>query len=126
MVRPLRGGGRGGGKGPTTKEKGTFIKTFFFICSCGKIKYTLLKTTCRNINISVLKCTHSMYKFLKTFALKYGSFSPKIVENFLLLSKSVSGYFKFLMATKPRGGGKGLSGLYTKKKTFFAASLINH
>ena len=25
---------------------------------------------------------------------KYGSFSPKMLENFLLLSKSVSGYFK--------------------------------
>ena len=30
------------------------------------------------------------------------------------------------MATKPRGGGdKGLTGRATKKRTFFAASLIN-
>ena len=30
---------------------------------------------------------------------------------------------KVPMANKPRGGGKGLNGRATKKKTFFAASL---
>ena len=54
--------------------------------------------------------------------------AQKCGEN-ISLSKSVSGYFKtknkFLMATKPRGGGKGLSGRTTKKNNFFfAASLM--
>ena len=35
-------------------------------------------------------------------------------------------YKKVPMTTKPRGGGKGLSGPTTKKNTFFAASLTKN
>ena len=45
--------GGGEGKGPATKEKGTFKKPFFLICSRWKIKYILFKSTYANINISV-------------------------------------------------------------------------
>ena len=42
---------RGGVKGLSTKEKGTFFFNFFFVAA---EKYILLKTTCRNIDISAL------------------------------------------------------------------------
>ena len=46
--------------GPTTKRgarpprKKELFKNFFFICSRWKIEYILFKTTCRNIDFSVL------------------------------------------------------------------------
>ena len=49
VARPLKGGGMG--KGPATKEKGTFKKTFFW--SRWKIQYILFKTTYANIYNSV-------------------------------------------------------------------------
>ena len=60
-------------------------------------------------------------RFLEIFALKYGSFSPKVDGN-VILSKSVSGYFRtkkkhFLYCHEAEARGGGL------KIIFFAASL---
>ena len=63
--------------------------------------------------------------FLEIFALKYGSFSLKNLEKekivkipAILRRKKITK--KALLSTKPRGvGAKGLSGLSTKKRTFF-------
>ena len=54
-------------------------------------------------------------------------FQPKkVVENFFvkIRFRLFQDEKKNPMATKPRGGGKGLSGRATKKRIFFAASLI--
>ena len=67
--------------------------------------------------------THSLLTGPEIFALKYGSFRPKIVEE--KWSKSGSG-LKVPAATKPLGGGgwgvKGLICTVTKKNS--AASII--
>ena len=81
MARPLKEGG--GGLGCASKEKRIF--SFLFVAVEKLNIFCLRRATCRNIDISVLclavgRETHSIYRILEIFALKYGSFSPKIVE----------------------------------------------
>ena len=85
MVRPLRVGW--GVSARPLRKKELFL-TLIFLKPL-KIKYTLLKTTCRNNN----KCVLTVFTaFLKNLPTNMDLLAQKLWRIFL--SKSFSGYFK--------------------------------